>query len=155
VAWWVEAPSVFGFYGLLYSIFRNWLWNKRFFRFLFRLRTPDWSGFYKGQLWTSHDNFSNPIPFELTILQSWNRIILTGKTATSTSNSYLGFFSEEDASTPFFIYQYVNQPNAGSVESLNMHKGVSEIHMEGDKIIGEFFNGRGRNTTGKYELTKQ
>lgn len=154
IAWWVEAPSIFGFYGFLYWLFREWLWKQKFVRWIFQIKTPDWNGIYNGELMTSHDNFAQALSFELTITQKWDRIVLVGKTASSTSCSFLGFFSEENTDTPELVYQYLNQPRTGSVATMNMHRGVAQIHLEKNQMIGEFFNGRGRSTIGKFTLTK-
>lgn len=155
IAWWIEAPSIFGFYGLLYWLFNECLWKITFIRFIFQIKTPNWNGIYKGQLTTSHDNFKQAIPFELEIVQKWSKIILTGRTANSTSNSFLGFFSEEETTSPELIYQYLNQPKTDAVSTMNIHRGVAQIYFEKDLLVGDFFNGRGRNTIGKFELKRQ
>lgn len=154
IPWWIEAPSIFGFYGLLYFGFVEWAWQWRFVRFIFRIKTPNWNGVYEGALKTSHDNFTQAIPFKISIVQKWNRIVVTGKTASSTSHSFLGFFSEEDTDSPTLVYQYLNLPNITAIDAMNAHRGVAQVILENDLLNGEFFNGKGRNTIGTFELSK-
>lgn len=154
VSWWIDAPSVFGFYGLLYWIFRDFLWNKRIVRFLFGIKTPDWNGNYVGTLLSSHDNFSNPIKFNLEIHQTWDKILVLGKTDHSKSFSVTAVFSEEDKISPLLLYEYQNQPKNIATESMNIHNGVTQLYWDNKELVGEFYNGRSRRTFGTFKLKK-
>lgn len=154
VSWWIDAPSVFGFYGLLYWLFKDFLWNKKLFRFLLGIKTPDWNGNYVGELKSSHDNFVNAIKFTLEIHQTWDKILLVGKTDTSDSFSLTAVFSEVDKTSPLLVYEYQNQPKNAATESMNTHNGVTQLYWDNGELVGDFYNGRGRRTFGTFKVKK-
>lgn len=151
IAWWVDAPSVFGFYGIVYFLFNKYLWNRKFFKQIFFLKCPDWNGVYNCSIWTSYDNFQSKKDILIKIIQTWDSISVMTKTDTSHSTSLSGSFSIKDSVSPSFTYEYENQPNIDVPATMNIHKGMATLWFEGKKLKGDFFTGRGRNTFGKFE----
>ena len=154
IPWWLDAPAIFGFYGLIYFLFNNMLWKIRTFRFLFRIKTPDWNGEYKCILRSSFDNFQSEKDLIVRITQNWETILIQTITNSSISNSLAGSFSINDSCLPQFTYEYINKPNNDANTSLNIHYGMASIIVESGLLKGEFFNGRGRNSYGTFQEMK-
>ena len=154
IPWWFDAPAIFGFYGLLYLIFSKYLWKITFSRRLMMIETPDWNGDYSGFLKSSYDNFTKEYPFKLKICQDWDKIQITTSTGTSTSQSATASFIIHDCVVPTLSYTYLNEPQAESIQTMNIHLGQAKISLEGDTLKGEYFNGRGRSTWGYFELKR-
>jgi hypothetical protein len=150
IPWWIDAPAILGFYGTIYIIFKKWLWNNSFFKFLLSLKTPDWNGTYNCILKTSFDNFHDEKKIDIIIVQDWDTISITSRTNLSKSNSISGSFSIDNAIYPVFTYEYINQPDNDAPSSMQIHIGMTSIWFENGELIGEFFTGRGRVTYGKF-----
>src|SRR5437868_2829358 len=58
VAWWVEAPSITGFYGFLYVWFDRYGWRSR--RGIPLSEIPDLNGTWVGQIRSSHEVSGEP-----------------------------------------------------------------------------------------------
>ncbi|NLD46638.1 MAG: hypothetical protein GX660_05495 [Clostridiaceae bacterium] len=154
IPWWLDAPAIFGFYGLIYLLFNNVLWKMRVIRLLFQIKTPDWNGDYKCVLRTSFDNFQSEKDLTIKITQNWDSILIQIKTNSSVSNSLSGSFSINDSSSPQFTYEYINKPNNDAPFSMNIHYGMANIWIDSGLLKGEFFNGRGRNNYGTFQEIK-
>src|SRR5579864_6901995 len=78
--WWIDAPSVMGFYGILYALYDRMLW--RLHLGSFRLsHIPEVSGVWAGELTSSYnDGTKKDIVF--TIEQTWSRISIRTETDT-------------------------------------------------------------------------
>jgi hypothetical protein len=149
--WWVDAPAIFGFYGIIYLIFKKRLWNLKIFRFLFSIATPDWNGTYTCNLKSSYDNFQSEKEIKVRIKQEWDMILIQLTSVDSKSNSLSGAFSVNDSITPQFTYEYLNKPFNDCVQTMNIHYGIASIWFESGQLYGEFFNGRGRNNFGVFK----
>ena len=150
IPWWFDAPSVFGFYGLLYILFAKVLWKKKFFRAIFRIKTPNWNGTYKCSLITSFDNFKSEKDLKVSITQDWDIILVQTETSQSKSVSLSASFAINDSTNFQLTYEYLNKPKNDADSSLNMHYGMAYIYFESKELKGEFFNGRGRNNFGTF-----
>lgn len=153
--WWVEAPSLFGFYGLLFWLFNEYLWKIKFFRMVMRIRTPNLNGNYEGVLSSSHDRFASEKSVRYCIKQKWNGIVVFSETDHSTSQSVTGAFNLSDVHRNSFVFQYENKPKAHAPDGMNRHCGFADFYFETSaSISGEFFNGRGRLTYGHLTLKR-
>ena len=154
IPWWFDAPASIGFYGLLYHWFRCHLWKCKIIRNLVGIKTPNWEGVYKGQLKSSHDKFNGEVPIEIDITQTWNTISVRLQTETSQSSSISASFAIAQTTTANLVYEYINHPLADATDTMNIHHGMTSMYMKDKELHGEFFNGRGRNTFGKFSAKK-
>lgn len=92
----------------------------------------------------------------VTIIQSWDRIRVYLETARSSSDSIAAALLHETGTGNRLLYHYCNHPRAGEAE-LHAHHGFAELTFtpDGSAARGEYFNGRGRNTFGTLQLTKE
>ncbi|MFZ5628554.1 MAG: hypothetical protein ACOY5B_05460 [Spirochaetota bacterium] len=154
IPWWVDAPAVFGFYGLIYTLFDKYLWQLHSIRKILRLKIPMISGNYSGSLSSSHDKFKKKTKITANIQQSWDKILIQIETNQSKSHSLSASFHVSDRISPVLIYYYENTPFVSSVKTMHAHKGLAELHVKSDGLNGEFFTGRDRITFGRFVLSK-
>lgn len=90
------------------------------------------------------------------IVQSWDRIRVRLETAQSSSDSVAAALLHETETGDRLLYHYRNQPRAGEAD-LHAHHGFAELVFspDGRTARGEYFNGRGRNTFGSLQLTRE
>src|SRR3989339_1334552 len=87
IPWWIDAPSVLGFFSILILCFNLFFWKVTWIRKILNVITPNLSGNWKGYIKTNFENFEREIPAELVIEQSWMKILLEFKTSSSSSKS--------------------------------------------------------------------
>lgn len=92
---------------------------------------------------------------KVTIVQSWDKLRVHLKTHQSESDSVSAALIHDSAVGYRLMYHYRNQPRIGEIE-LSHHHGFAEIVFpsNSDEVIGEYFNGRGRNTYGSMKLSR-
>src|SRR6266853_4483495 len=59
VPWWVDAPSLMAFYGVLYTFFDRYLWRNGLVSKLGLVRIPNLAGQWHGDLVCSLDGHEN------------------------------------------------------------------------------------------------
>ena len=75
IPWWLDAPSVMGFYGLFYSASDKWLWAKPIVRKIGLVKIPNLNGVWEGCVTSSsYDNHGSEITINMGISQTWARI---------------------------------------------------------------------------------
>lgn len=156
VPWWLDTPSVFGFYGFLLLVLDRWAW--RWGPIAQLLRVPDLSGRWKGTLRTSHDDFRQEHPVQLTVTQSWSMIRMVLETSSSASHSVAAHVIESGGTEPYeIVYQYDNTPKAGVVSTMHGHRGTAHLRLSADasKLTGEYYTGRDRQNHGSMEFTRE
>ncbi len=154
--WWLDTPSVFGFYGIFFFLFNNYLWRISFFRKILFIETPNLNGIFEGQISSSYDNFQTHKNVEYEIHQKWNKILIFSETETSSSKSLTAAFSLLEVNRRSLVFNYSNTPKVNAVQTMNAHCGFADFYFENtNAIVGEFFNGRGRNTYGKIILRRK
>src|SRR5467141_2539785 len=117
VPWWVDAPSSLAFYGGLYALFDEYIWQKSFVYKMGLVRIPNLTGRWRGYLITSFDGHAKRHDLMIHIFQSWTQIIVFLTTATSMSRSSAGVIQVDDPEGAALIYQYQNQPLADAMRS--------------------------------------
>lgn len=92
----------------------------------------------------------------MTIVQSWDRLRIHLETSQSTSESVSAALRPDDHTGHHLMYHYRNQPRIGEA-ALAAHHGFAELTFasDGASATGEYFNGRGRNTFGTMDLTRE
>ena len=155
IPWWLDAPAVFGFYGIVYNLFNRSFWKSGIVRKALFLKIPILQGQYAGYLKSSHDKFKKKTKIEATVIQTWDRIMLSIETNQSKSHSVTAAFHISDRLAPQLIYYYCNTPFSASIQTMHIHKGIAEVSCEGETLKGEFFTGRDRKTFGEFTLIKK
>ncbi len=158
IPWWIESPSVIGFYGILYKLFDTKLWKQKYTRKLFGIKTPiidgDWSGSITS---TSHpEHTGDPIPIKrLCIKQTWHSICIYLETETSKSHSFEASINIDEINTATIYYQYINEPKESAPSTMHAHRGSASARLSDDDSLQiEYYSGRDRNNMGSFEAKK-
>jgi hypothetical protein len=150
VPWWVDAPSVMAFYGVLYGLFDRYLWRNGLVSKLGLVRMPNLAGRWYGYLITSFDGHAKHHDLMITICQSWTQITVFLTTPKSISRSCAAVIQVDDPEGVALIYQYQNQPVADATRTMHMHYGTAmlRVSIEGF-LVGDYYAGRDRRTFGR------
>ncbi len=150
VPWWIDAPSVMAFYGVLYALFDRYLWRNGLVSKLGLVRMPNLAGRWYGYLISSFDGHAKHHDLMITICQSWTQIAVFLTTAKSISRSCAAVIQVDDPEGVALIYQYQNQPVADATRTMHMHYGTAmlRVSIEGF-LIGDYYAGRDRRTFGR------
>ena len=145
--WWIEGPSVLGFYGLFYSAFDKKIW--KFFFILRALKIPDLTGSWSGYIKSSYDNFQSSIVAEMDIIQTWTRMSITMKTQTSKGCSLTSAIIPE-LNKVTLSFEFLNEPNVEAPASLHIHRGTARLSIDStvNSLDGEYYTGRDRHSVG-------
>lgn len=160
VPWWIDAPSVMGFYAIFYRIFDTWLWNKAPIRRIGLVKLPNVDGSWEGYLTTSYDKHSQQHAATLDISQSWTQIQLTLRTSTSESCSQTASIVTESPARAYLIsYEYLNEPKAHAKAAMHSHRGTARLTLsskQGKEVLsGGYYTGRGRQNYGSLDFERQ
>jgi hypothetical protein len=155
VPFWLEIPGVFTTYGLLFLVFRKYLWKIGFFRFICRVKVPNLEGQWEGYGTTSFDGESRQ-HITLKISQDWTHILVKLVAPTSTSRSITASIFITDAESVLH-YQYTNDPNVRATKTMHSHAGSAslEVSHEASQLSGDYFSGRDRATHGEIVLHRK
>lgn len=154
--WWIEAPSVIGFYGILYKWFENKLWRNKHIRRVLSIKTPLIDGNWSGSI-TSHSIHANGlIPIKkFCIKQTWSHMLIYLETETSESNSFEASMNVDEFGTPRIHYQYINKPKDSAPETMHVHYGSASAKLDDNGLLQtEYYSGRDRNNMGSFEVKK-
>ena len=58
IPWWIETPSVLGFFGLIIFSYNRWFWKTKFFQSLEWFYIPNLNGIWKAEILSSHNDFA-------------------------------------------------------------------------------------------------
>ena len=157
VVWWIEFPSVLGFYGIFWRWFDKIGWTIPILRNLFRINTPDLSGSWLAQVETHMEGSSLTVSAEAAIKQSWSKLKVFIDWENSTSRSLSASLLEVSSGEFELVYQYINTPKPLAPSTMNMHRGTAWLSLSDNdsKMQGEYYSGRGRNKSGQLTLRKQ
>jgi hypothetical protein len=158
--WWLDIPSVFGFYVILYGLFERWAWRARIFRLTGIVKVPDLQGEWHGTVSSSHtDEGGSAITRKATVQvkQSWTQICVSLSTDISNSRSQIGgVLLSCGPPNPLFTYDYLNEPKPDAPDTLHAHRGTTRLDvLDGGKALeGQYYTGRDRVTHGRLSLRK-
>ncbi|MBA2853005.1 hypothetical protein HNP89_000962 [Methanococcus maripaludis] len=143
--------TIFGIIFLgLYYFFDKWLWKKTIFGLKFS-KIPNLNGCWKGRIKTSYPE-KPEIDVKIIIKQTWSSISITLKTDESESESHVALIS---LSNSRLIYQYLNEPQNTSIDSMKMHYGVTMVKFNGKDILkGKYFTDKNRKNYGDIEVKR-
>jgi hypothetical protein len=156
--WWLETPSVIGFFGLLYLLFERYIWKVWLLRFLGLIRVPDLGGAWHGEVRSSYEQPPVMREVEVTIHQTWRDIAVKLESGQSCSESVMGaiFVGRDGAAT--LTYEYTNEPQELAVETLHAHRGTAYLGLKtdgaGEFLEGGYYTGRDRQNVGRIKLRR-
>lgn len=151
IPWWVDAPSVMGFYGIFYGLYNRVLWRLHIGPIRLSM-IPDVSGVWAGVL-TSSYNTETKINIVFFIDQTWSKIRIRTATETSTSFTTMAAFYTE-SNEPGLTYEYLSKPGPFAKETMHMHPGTGHLDLSsnGRTLEGQYYTGRDRQTFGSLKL---
>lgn len=150
--WWIETPSVMGFYAILQGIFDGWLWRTKLARRLHLVRLPNLNGDWEGYLISSFDPAGERLIVRLKVVQTWRRIRVTLLAKESESHSLGASVVADDPQTVTLSYEYVNEPKPRARGTMHTHRGTARLAFQRvggiDVLDGEYYTGRDRQNFG-------
>jgi len=156
VPWWVDAPSLMAFYGVLYALFDRYLWRIGLVSKLGLVRIPNLGGRWQGYLISSFDGHAKRHDLMIHIFQSWTQITVFLSTTTSMSRSCAAMIQVDDPEGVALIYQYQNQPLADAMRTMHMHYGTAMLRISNSGcLVGDYYAGRDRRTFGRICCRRQ
>jgi len=158
IPWWIDAPSVAGFYALFFVAFERWLWRIPFLHSSGLLRVPNLNGRWSGSVTTSFDGHATDHEAYLEIHQTWTGLSICLKTDRSQSRSLIGTITTQNPTAGTLSYEYINDPKANAVANMQIHRGTARLDLNtlGDRWVleGEYYSGRGRQNVGTLRFEK-
>lgn len=156
VPWWIDAPSVAGFYGLIYTFFDRRAWRIPLARVLGLVKIPDLNGTWSGTVHPSGGEHDYEHPATVEITQSWRDLCVRLRTANSGSRSVIGAVTVEGPEDAVVTYEYANEPGANSADGMHAHRGTARLILSPDGRIleGDYYTGRDRKSHGALRLER-
>jgi len=150
--WWCETPSIMLTYGLFHWIYDYRLWKGRFLG-LRLSQIPNCNGTWHGEVNSSYDG-KTAIEGILLVKQTWTKIALEFRTASSTSYSRMASLNVTPGASQGLIYEYTNDPRADAKETMHAHRGFSflKLSQDGNWLEGDYYTGRDRTSFGTIRL---
>jgi hypothetical protein len=157
VPWWIDAPSVIGFYGLFYAIFNKYLWKWRILRTMGVVRIPDLNGTWNGYVVSSFDKHVTKYNATFKIFQNWTRISIILETNYSKSSSIIAAIITEDPNNTVLRYEYRNEPMPNAKDTMHTHQGTAWLAIQpNEKVLeGEYYTGRDRQEYGMLRFERK
>lgn len=152
----VTAIPVFGLFVGMYYLFNTYLWKLKWLRRF--LLVPDLNGKWICNAETILKD-GQPVEFkwsgEVTISQSWSKILIHLKTNSSNSKSVAASIFHEPGVGYKLLYEYSNSPDANQLD-LNKHSGSAELLFSADckEADGNYFTDRHRKTVGIMKIRR-
>lgn len=152
IPWWVDAPSVMGFYAIFFALYDQVLWRVHLGPIPLS-QIPNVNGVWAGVLTSSYQG-ETKIDIVFYITQTWSRIVIRTETATSTSSTSMAALNTKASTDPGLHYQYISIPEAFTKETMHIHRGTGNLSLSPDgKILkGDYYTGRDRITLGTLKL---
>jgi hypothetical protein len=155
--WWIDAPSIFGFYGLFYAIFDKYSWKWELLQRIGIVKVPNLNGTWKGYLASSFDEHAEKRDATIKIFQSWTQISIVLETSNSKSVSLIAAVITRNPLAQVLSYEYLNEPIPDAKPTMHTHRGTARLTMQADgkKFEGEYYSGRDRQNFGiiRFERT--
>jgi hypothetical protein len=153
--WWVDAPSVLGFFGVLYQLFDKWLWRVAVFRKIGIVKVPDLNGRWGVEGHTSFDR-NHSYSGESVIQQTWTAISVFMETDNSRSHSLSASLLVEQPEGCILSYEYRNEPKPSALSTMHAHRGTCVLRLKDSGLLqGEYYSGRDRQNYGGLILRRR
>jgi len=153
--WWIDAPSVMGFYGLLCFAFDSFLWKIKVLHSIGVVRIPNFNGIWTGCVLSSFSQHGDNHMGELIIRQSWSNISIVLESDLSKSYSIAASISINNPYGTTLSYTYINEPKPTAGSSMHGHRGTCELIYRGNSFEGEYYSGRDRQNYGTLLFKKE
>ncbi len=142
---------------VIWTIFIKWCWKWKIF-YPWLVPFPDLSGDWEGELKSNWKEKSlDPIPTEVTIIQSFFNVQVKIKTNESRSYSIGASFDiDKDRGLEQIVYSYMNTPKAGVRDRSEIHYGSTILNFDGfivNEMEGQYWTDR--ETTGEIKLKRK
>jgi len=158
VPWYVETPSVLGFFGFFYWLYDRYIWRSCLFQRLTWLSIPDLNGSWEINVRTSHRDFQTETSGFATIRQTSSSIAIQLRFPESTSSSHTASLMRSDPLAPYtLIYIFQSIPKPKAISTMEIHLGTTQLAISDDqsKLEGDYYTGRGRNNYGSIEFHRK
>ena len=156
IPWWVEAPSVIGFYGFLNKWLDLKLWREKYIRIFFGIKTPIFDGDWSGLITSNSSHSTGLVPVKkFFIRQTWTHVGVYLETETSESSSFEASMNVDEFGIARIHYQYINKPKDSAPETMHVHYGSVSAKLDDQGgLQAEYYSGRDRNNTGSFEVRR-
>lgn len=156
VPWWIDAPSVAGFYGLIYALFDRRAWRLPLTRTLGLVKIPDLNGTWSGTVHPSGGKHNYEHSATVGITQTWRDLCVRLRTANSRSRSTIAAVTVEGPERAVVTYEYANEPAADAISGMHTHRGTARLELSSDgKVLeGDYYTGRDRKSHGVLRLER-
>jgi hypothetical protein len=156
IAWWIDAPSTMGFYGLFYTLFNRWIWRLELLHDLKLIKVPVLAGSWKGVISTSFDEHASAHDVEVEIIQTWTQISISLHGKDSKSHTLAATLLTDSPGGIVLSYQYRNEPLPHAISAMQMHYGTARLNLaKTGRLEGEYYSGRGRQNYGSVHLERK
>jgi hypothetical protein len=143
--WWLDIPSVFGYYGILNYFFDEYIWKWDKLRKIRFLNTPNLNGTWEGGVSSSYDNHTQKRNVLVTIKQSLTKMEICLNSDQSRGHSINATLLLDDVGSRALRYEYLNEPKNAAPETMHMHRGTSRLILIDDNTLdGDYYTGRDR-----------
>jgi hypothetical protein len=161
-------------FAALSTVFSRYGWKTPFARSTGASKVPDFSGEWVGYIKTSYEGHideealhesNDPdaemqrVAARLHIDQTWRKISIHLSTANSESDSTGATVLTKEGRWPSLTYQYENEPNVDSNDSMRLHDGTADLSLkqngEQDVLEGFYYTGPGRENYGEMFFQRQ
>lgn len=157
IPWWVDTPSVLGFYAGFWKLFDARVWRMPRLHAWKLVDVPNISGSWTAKLRTIYDEEPITVEGTVEIEQTWSRISIMAHWPNSDSYSVSAVLQTGPGLRPQLIYTFVNEPKATAVATMEMHRGTTWLGIDtpADALEGHYYTGRGRRQVGEMVLTRR
>jgi hypothetical protein len=123
--WWVESPSVLGFFGICWKAFDLYVWRWKISRWVGWTEAPDLCGDWQVAVETQVNNQSKVAKGEAKITQTATHLSVVIRWEQSRSYSAAGVIQQGRSGEPELIYQYINEPHPDAPAMMQIHRGTA------------------------------
>lgn len=157
IPWWLDAPSVVGFYGMFYIIFDKYLWKMDILRRIGLVKVPDLNGTWEGNITSSYNAHAAKYDGTIKIYQNWVRINIDMRTQDSRSHSLIATILTENQNAIIISYEYQNEPLYNAKTTMHSHRGTARLMLTPDNhtLEGEYYTGRDRQNFGVLSFSRK
>ena len=150
----ISSMAVF---GIMWFVFNHWLWRRPFARRF--LLVPDLNGEWECRGKTikkDAERIDWPWNGNITIKQSWTKIMIRLQASQSGSKSIAASLYHEGDGRYRMIYHYENEPKVSETE-LRRHSGLTVLlfDSQAESAEGRYFTDGDRLTVGEMHLQRK
>lgn len=155
-----SAPSTGLMFAAFYLFFTKILWKSSLVQKSGVVKVPELNGKWEGEINSTYteDGENEATEADLEITQNWRKVEVELRTESSKSRSK-GATMLTDHAKPILNYQYENEPDADTVDSMNIHRGTAELEYRkenGEEILeGNYYTGPNRKNQGTLRFERK